>query len=76
MKPARGTARRVYGVLLRLAWDEARDRAVALLVVAVTFGVLTTVTALMLKLVVESQNSACHRRRGTSGWCNRIVKDT
>jgi ATP-binding cassette, subfamily B, bacterial len=47
-------ARRVYGVLLRLAWDEARDKAVALLVVAVTFGVLTTLTALMLKLVVDA----------------------
>ncbi len=82
MKPARGTARRVYGVLLRLAWDEARDRAVALLVVAVTFGVLTTVTALMLKLVVDAVAAGDTTRAWVTGSIglgvvvvSRIVND-
>ncbi|MGH9278182.1 MAG: ABC transporter ATP-binding protein [Acidimicrobiales bacterium] len=45
---------RVYRVILRLAWEEAHDRAVALLVAAIAWGVLTTVSALMLKLVVDA----------------------
>ena len=51
---ARRSMPRVYGALLRLAWEEARDRARALLVVAVVWGVLTTVSALTIKLVVDA----------------------
>ncbi|HEX6596243.1 MAG TPA: ABC transporter ATP-binding protein [Acidimicrobiales bacterium] len=72
----------MYGVLLRLAWDEARDRAVALLVVAVTFGVLTTVTALMLKLVVDAVAAGDTTRAWVTGGIglgvvvvSRIVND-
>ena len=78
----RRPARRVYGVLLRLAWDEARDRAVALLVVAVTFGVLTTVTALMLKFVVDAVAAGDATRAWVTGLIglavvvvSRIVND-
>ena len=72
----------MYGVLLRLAWDEARDRAVALLVVAVTFGVLTTVTALMLKFVVDAVAAGDATRAWVTGLIglavvvvSRIVND-
>ncbi|MFP5318354.1 MAG: ABC transporter ATP-binding protein [Acidimicrobiia bacterium] len=79
---ARGSMRRVYRVLLRLAWDEARDRATALLVVAITFGVLTTVTALMLKLVVDAVAAGDSTRAWVTGLIglavvvvSRIVND-
>jgi ATP-binding cassette subfamily B protein len=67
--PLRSTVRRVYGVLLRLAWDEARDRAVALLVVAVVWGLLTTVSALTLKLVVDAVAAG----EATRAWVTGLI---
>ena len=61
--------RKVLGVLLRLAWEEARDRAVKLLVVAVVYGVLTTVTALMLKFVVDAVAAG----DATRAWVTGII---
>ncbi|MGH9225864.1 MAG: ABC transporter ATP-binding protein [Acidimicrobiales bacterium] len=65
--------RRVFGVLLRLAWEEARDRAVALLVVAVVYGVLTTVTALMLKFVVDAVAAGDATRAWVTGIAGLAV---
>ncbi len=47
-------ASRAYGVLLRLAWAEARGRALLLLIVAVVWGVIMTSIALGMKLVVDA----------------------
>ncbi len=66
-------ARRVYGVLLRLAWEEARDRAAALLAVAVIWGVLTTVTALLLKLVVDAVAAGDTTRAWVTGLAGLAV---
>ncbi|MDQ4096471.1 MAG: ABC transporter ATP-binding protein/permease [Actinomycetota bacterium] len=82
MRAAVRRMRRVYGVILRLAWAEARDRAVALLVVAVVWGVLTTVTALTLKLVVDAVADGAATRAWVTGLiglavvvASRIIND-
>ncbi|MEW6155437.1 MAG: ABC transporter ATP-binding protein [Actinomycetota bacterium] len=52
--PARRPVGKVLGVLIGLAWSEARERAAALLAAAVVYGLLTTASALTLKLVVDA----------------------
>jgi ATP-binding cassette subfamily B protein len=73
MRAAMRRMRRVYGVILRLAWAEARERAVALLVVAVVWGVLTTVTALTLKLVVDAVADGATTRAWVTGLIGLAV---
>jgi ATP-binding cassette subfamily B protein len=75
-------ARRVYGVILRLAWEEARDRAVTLLVAALLYGILSTATAFMLKLVVDAVAAGDATRAWVTGGIglgivvvSRIVND-
>jgi ATP-binding cassette subfamily B protein len=63
----------VYGALMRLAWEAARSRAVALLVVAVVWGVLTTVTALALKLVVDAIADGAATRAWVTGGIGLAV---
>ena len=64
---------RVYGALLRLAWDAARRHAVALLVMAVVWGVLTTVTSLTLKLVVDAVADGAATRAWITGGIGLAV---
>jgi ATP-binding cassette subfamily B protein len=64
---ALGKMVRVYRVLLRLAWEAARGRAVALLVVAVCWGLLSTLTALTLKLVVDAVADGAATRAWVTG---------
>ncbi len=71
--PARRPVRHVMGVLLRLAWDEARDRAAALFVVAVVWGVLTTLSSLAVKLVVDAVADGDATRAWVTGLAGLAV---
>ncbi len=58
---------RTYGVLLRLAWAEAKGRASLLLVIAVVWGVLTTAIALGVKLTVDALTDGDPTRAWVTG---------